>query len=87
MTPLHTTQMPPTLQTLAFIAEEYAKQPDDIAAQQIADAVVAVWKAGQLYPPCPTCDAHAAQTPAELVQAAHDLLAQAIAQTNDTPPD
>lgn len=86
MTMIPTIPLPPTLETLTFFAEEYDSTGDDIIAHQAAAALVAVWKAGNLAQPCPSCEAHAATTPAELVKAAHALLGQAIVQTPDTPP-
>ena len=87
MTTIPTVQLPPTLQTLAFCAQEYVATGDDADAQQAAAALVAIWKAGNLGQPCPSCQAHAAQTPAELITAAHALLGQAVAQMTDTPLD
>ena len=87
MTTIPTIRLPPTLQTLAFCAQEYAATGDDVDAQQAAAALVAVWKAGNLDQPCPSCQAHAAQTPAELMTTAHALMGQALAQMTDTPPD
>ena len=84
MTTIPTIPLPPTLQTLVFFAEEYEATDDDIVAHQAAAALVAVWKAGNLNQPCPSCQAHAATTPAEQITAACDLLNQAIAQPPDT---
>ena len=85
MTTIPTMQLPATLQTLAFLAKEYDADGDDITAHQVAQAVVTVWKAGQLDQPCPSCQAHAAQTPDEQFKAARDLLNQAMAQMTSTP--
>ena len=86
MTTIPTIPLPPTLETLTFLAEEYDSTGDDIIAHQAAQALVTVWKAGNLALHCPSCEAHAATTPAELVKAAHALLGQAIVQMQDAPP-
>ena len=87
MTTIPTVQLPPTLQTLAFLAKEYDADSDDIVAHQVAQAVVTVWKAGQLDQPCPSCQAHAAQTPDEQFKAARALLDKAMAQMTPTADD
>ena len=87
MTMIPAVQLPPTLQTIAFFAEEYETTGDDIVAHQAAAALVAGWKAGNLDLPCPSCQAHNAHTPANLVKAAHALLGQATAQMPYSPPD
>ena len=87
MTTIPTIQLPPTFQTLAFLAEEYEADGDDITAHQAAQALVTVWKAGNLDQPCPSCQAHAAATSDEQIKAARDLLNQAMAQMTDTQPD
>ena len=85
MTTIPTIQLPPTLATLIYAAKEYEAAGDDITAHQVAQALVTVWKAGNLDQPCPSCQAHAAQTPDEQIKAARDLLNQATAQTTPTP--
>ena len=81
MTTIPTIQMPPTLATLIYAAKEYEAAGDDVTAHQVAQALVTVWKAGNLDQPCPSCQAHAARTPDEHIKAARDLLTQAMAQT------
>lgn len=81
MTTIPTIQLPPTLQTLAFLAEQYEADGDDINAHQVAQALVTVWKAGNLDQPCPSCHAHTALTPDQQIKAARDLLNQAMALT------
>ena len=78
MTMIPAVRLHPTLQTLAFFAGEYETTGDDIVAHQAAAALVAVWKAGNLDLPCLPCQAHDAQTPADLVKAAHALRATAF---------
>lgn len=87
MTMIPAIRLHPTLQTLAFFAEEYETAGDDIVARQAAAALFAVWKAGNLALPCPSCQAHDARTPADLVKAPHALLGQATAQMPYSPPD
>ena len=87
MTMIPNIDLPPTIPTLVFFAEEYSTTGDDVVAHQASAALVGVWKADNLERPCPSREAHAAQKPDDLVKAAHALLGQAVAQMPDFPPD